>query len=146
MKLLRNSLIGIFFVGCVFFLGSRVYYSGNKFIGAQQNSPVSVKEFTSKGYPRETRFLVFYKKGCPVCRRESSRVVEALRGQKVSYLDVSGNIPEYIKPFSIEGKSVPYIVKATKNSNGVSVSWASSVTDDESFSKLLGEILKESNK
>ena len=147
VKLFRNLTIALFLIGCIFFLGSKLYYNGNKFVGAQKSSKVSVEEFLGKGYQKdETRYLVFYKKGCPVCRRESSRVVEALEGQKVSYLDVTGKLPEYLKPLDIEGKSVPYIVRATKNQNGVSVEWSLSVVDDSSFSTLLNKIASASNK
>lgn len=146
MKLFRSILIGLFLVGCIFFLGSKLYYNGNKFVGAQSSSKVSVEEFLDKGYQDETRYLVFYKKGCPICRRESSRVVEALEGQKVSYLDVTGKLPEYLEPLDIEGKSVPYIVRVNKNSKGVSVEWSLSVVDDSSFSALLNKIISESNK
>ena len=147
MKLFRNLLIALFLVGCVFFLGSKLYYNGNKFVGAQESSKVSVEEFLGKGYQQdETRYLVFYKKGCPICRRESSRVVEALEGQKVSYLDVTGNLPEYLEPLEVSGKSVPYIVRAIKNKQGVSVEWSLSVVNDSSFSTLLNRIASASNK
>ena len=147
VKLFRNLIIGFFLVGCIFFLGSKLYYNGNKFVGAQAGSKVSVEKFLGKGYQQdETRYLVFYKKGCPVCRAESSRVVEALEGQKVSYLDVTGKLPEYLEPLEVSGKSVPYIVRATRNKQGVSVEWSLSVVDDTSFSTLLNKILTDSNK
>lgn len=147
VKLFRNLTIALFLIGCIFFLGSKLYYNGNKFVGAQAGSKVSVEEFLNRGYQKdETRYLVFYKKGCPVCRRESSRVIEALEGQKVSYLDVTGKLPEYLKPLDIEGKSVPYIVRATKNQKGVSAEWSLSVVDDSSFSTLLNKIASASNK
>lgn len=146
MKLFRNLTIALFLVGCIFFLGSKLYYNGNKFVGAQAGSKVSVEEYLGKGYHGETRYLVFYKKGCPICRAESSRVVEALEGQKVSYLDVTGKLPEYLEPLEVSGKSVPYIVRANKNSEGVSVEWSLSVVDDASFSTLLNKIASESNK
>lgn len=146
MKLFRNLMIALFLVGCIFFFGSKLYYNGNEFVGAQESSKVSVEEYLGKGYHGETRYLVFYKKGCPICRAESSRVVEALEGQKVSYLDVTGKLPEYLEPLGIEGKSVPYIVRATKNPQGVSVEWSLSVVDDASFSTLLNKIISASNK
>ena len=146
MKLFRNLMLALFLVGCIFFLGSRLYYNGNKFVGAQESSKVSVEEYLGKGYHGETRYLVFYKKGCPICRAESSRVVEALEGQKVSYLDVTGKLPKYLKPLEVSGKSVPYIVRATRNKQGVSVEWSLSVVDDASFSTLLNKIASESNK
>lgn len=145
MKLFRSILIGLFLVGCIFFLGSKLYYNGNKFVGAQESSKVSVEEYLDRGYQDETRYLVFYKKGCPICRAESSRVVEALEGQKVSYLDVTGKLPDYLEPLEVSGKSVPYIVRTTKNPQGVSVEWSLSVVDDSSFSTLLNKILTDSN-
>ena len=146
VKLFRNLTIALFLIGCIFFLGSKLYYNGNKFVEAQEGSKVSVEEFLGKGYQDETRYLVFYKKGCPVCRRESSRVVEALKGQKVSYLDVTGKLPEYLEPLEVSGRSVPYIVRATKNQEGISVEWSLSVVDDSSFSTLLNKIASASNK
>lgn len=146
VKLFRNLMLALFLVGCIFFLGSKLYYNGNKFVGAQESSKVSVEEYLDRGYQDETRYLVFYKKGCPICRAESSRVVEALKGQKVSYLDVTGKLPEYLEPLEVSGKSVPYIVRATKNPRGVSVEWSLSVVDDSSFSTLLNKIASESNK